>query len=479
MRLLPKYIHANREMLEWLWLGLLSLTLLLLPATLMQLNRLDTVKASGTLRVLTLNGPTSFYSGPDGNVGFEYDLAGAFANSLGVQLEMVVVENFKDMLPRIASGEGDFAAAGITITEQRKSLVRFSPPYQEIRQQVVYRRGTEKPYNIKELAKHHPTIVAGTSFSERLNELKKRHPKLEWTEVDDQGPEDLLIEVWEGLQEATIADSNLVAVVQQFYPELSVAFNIQRPEQLAWAFPLSDDHSLYNAAAKFIKEAQSSGALSRIIDRYYGPASRSTYPNLAAYQRRIESILPEYQSMFEKVGAEHDLDWRLLAAQAYQESLWNPEAVSPTGVRGIMMLTNRTARFLNVKDRVDPYESISGGTLYLRDLIDRVPATVEEPDRTWMALAAYNVGMGHLEDARVITAKQGGNPNIWKDVRERLPLLAKPAWYRKTRHGYARGYEPVQYVRRIRTYYDILVKVDEDIKATTSTEAIKVEPSAL
>jgi membrane-bound lytic murein transglycosylase F len=144
-----------------------------------------------------------------------------------------------------------------------------------------------------------------------------------------------------------------------------------------------------------------------------------------------------------------------------------------------MMLTNRTAKFLNVKDRVDPYESINGGTLYLRDLIDRVPATVEKPDRTWMALAAYNVGMGHLEDARVITAKQGGNPNIWQDVRERLPLLAKPAWYRKTRHGYARGYEPVQYVRRIRTYFDILVKVDEDIKATNSTEAIKVEPSAL
>ncbi|NOZ12005.1 MAG: membrane-bound lytic murein transglycosylase MltF [Gammaproteobacteria bacterium] len=479
MHLLPKYIQANRVTLEWIWLGLLSAALLLLPASLVQLNRLDAVKASGTLRVLTLNGPTSFYGGPDGNVGFEYDLAGAFAKSLGVNLEMVVVDNFKDMLPRIASGDGDFAAAGITITEQRKSLVRFSPPYQEIRQQVVYRRGTEKPYNVKELTKHHPTIVAGTSFSERLNELKKRYPKLEWSEVDDQGPEDLLIEVWEGLQEVTIADSNLVAVVQQFYPELSVAFNIQRPEQLAWAFPLSDDRSLYDAAAEFIKKTQSTGELSQIIDRYYGPASRSTYPNLAALQRRIESILPEYQSMFEKAGAEHGLDWRLLAAQAYQESLWDPEAVSPTGVRGIMMLTQRTARFLNVNDRVDPYESINGGALYLRDLIDRVPATVEEPDRTWMALAAYNVGMAHLEDARIITAKQGGNPNVWRDVSERLPLLAKPAWYRQTRHGYARGYEPVQYVRRIRTYYDILVKVDEDIKATTFTEAIKVEPPAL
>lgn len=469
----------RRELLEWLWLGGLAVLLLLLPATLFQSNRLEAVKDRGVLRVLTINGPTSYYEGPDGYQGFEYDLARAFAESLGVELDMQPERHFNTVLPKIARGKADFAAAGITITESRKSQVRFSPPYQEIRQQVVYRRGAERPRSVRDLIGRDITIVAGTSFAERLRELKEQYPDLEWTEVDDQSPEELLVEVWEGLTEITIADSNLVALVRKYYPELQVAFNIQKPEHLAWAFPLSDDDSLYNAAAEFIEKMRSSGEIKRLLDRYYGPVRQFSYVDVKVFKRRIETRLPNYQKWFEDAAQEFDLDWRLLAAQAYQESLWDPEAVSPTGVRGLMMLTNRTARNLNVDDRVDVESSIRGGALYLRDLIDRVPPQVEEPDRTWMALAAYNVGMGHLEDARVITAQQGGDPNKWTDVRERLPLLANPAYYTKTQHGYARGYEPVEYVRRIRLYYDILVKYDEEHREEADSDALKVDPAAL
>jgi len=470
---------SDRETLEWMWLAFLSLALLVLPASLFKPSELEAVTARGKLKILTVNGPTNYYEGPQGLTGFEYDLANAFARNLGVDLEVVSIDQFKDLLPSIASGRGDFAAAGITVTESRKSLVRFTLPYQEIRQQVVYRRGAERPKNVQDLVGRHVTIVAGTSFSERLSELKQQIPELEWQETENQSPEELLIEVWDGLTEITIADSNLVSVVRQYYPELTVAFDIQNPEPLAWAFPLSDDNSLYESAERFLSSMRESGELGRLLDRYYGPANRSSFVDLAVFRRRMETILPEYLPLFRRAANQYSVDWRLLAAQAYQESLWDPDAVSPTGVRGIMQLTHGTARTLNVDDRVDVEESIAGGALYLRDLLDRVPPGVVDPDRTWMALAAYNVGMGHLEDARVITQLQGADPNAWADVRDRLPLLTKPAWYQKTRHGYARGYEPVEYVRRIRTYYDILVKYDEQEKASTETEVIEVQPPAL
>lgn len=472
--------HTGRHtLLERLWLAALGLALLLLPGSFLPKNKLQLVKESGKLVVLTINGPTTYYEGPDGYAGFEYDLAKAFAHKLGVKLDMVVVDKFSDVLPRIARGDGDFAAAGITVTEARKHIVRFSPPYQEIRQQVVYQRNNVPPRNVQDLIGRDIAVVAGTSYVERLEELKKQYPDLDWTVVNDMSVEELLIEVWEGLQDLTVADSQMVAVVRQFYPELHVAFDLQKPEPLAWAFPLSDDNSLYNAAANFIDEMQRSGELARLKDRYYGPATRTNYLNVVAYQRRIENILPLYKTLFEKAGKATGLDWRLLAAQAYQESMWDPEAVSPTGVRGIMMLTDQTAAHLGVADRSNPEDSIMGGARYLKTLYDNLPPSIKDPDRVWMALAAYNVGMGHLEDARVITQKQGGNPDKWTDVRERLPLLAKPKWYATTEHGYARGYEPVRYVSRIRTYYDILVKIDEDIKARNTPGALKLDAPAI
>jgi membrane-bound lytic murein transglycosylase F len=175
--------------------------------------------------------------------------------------------------------------------------------------------------------------------------------------------------------------------------------------------------------------------------------------------------------MFETAAEENDLDWRLLAAMGYQESHWDPDAVSPTGVRGIMMLTLKTAKDLGIKDRLVPNNSIEGGARYFRQTLDRIPPSITEPDRTWMAMAAYNVGYGHLEDARVIAEQLGKNPDLWIDVKTTLPLLAKRKWYKKTRYGYARGWEPIQYVENIRSYYDILKWVDESNK-----EAVPVVP---
>jgi membrane-bound lytic murein transglycosylase F len=442
-------------------------------------NKLSAVKRSGELVVLTRNSPTTYYEGPDGPTGFEYDLALAFAKQLGVSLTIKVADRFTDILPMIARAQADFAAASLTVTALRAEQVRFSPPYQIIRQQVVHHAKTAPPANVAGLVGRHIEVITGSSYVERLEQLQAQYPRLSWVTVSNMETEELLLQVEEGLTELTISDSNIVALSRQFSPDLRVAFDLGEPENLAWAFPLSEDDSLYQEAARFIEAQRASGELSHLIERYYGAASRFNPINIAAFLQKIETDLPRLKPVFEEAAQRYQLDWRLLAAMSYQESYWNPNAVSPTGVRGIMMLTEPTAQHLGISDRLDVRQSVHGGSAYLRSLMDRIPERIPEPDRSWMALAAYNVGIHHLEDARVITQAQGADPDKWNDVKERLPLLAKATWYAKTKHGYARGYEPVQLVNRVRTYYEILKKGDNDSRARQNNEVLRLKAPAL
>lgn len=450
----------------------------LLSCSFFENNKLRAVKSAGELVVLTRTSPTTYFETPDGPAGFEYDLVKSFADYLGVKPRFVIAEKFTDIIPRLIKGDADMAAAGITVTEARSKLVRFGPPYQLIRQQVIYRLGTDRPATVQDLIGRQIEVQGGTSYIERLNELKQVYPELKWTEAD-KDTEDMLQLVWEGLLELTIADSNIVAINRQYFPEIQVAFDIQKPESLAWALPLSEDQSLSNAAIKFLESSRASGELAQLIDRYYGPASHSNFINLSVFKVRIRSRLPQYQFLFEKAGQDFDLDWRLLAAIAYQESYWDPKATSPTGVRGIMMLTDETADQLGIADRLDAAQSIEGGTRYIQGLIEHLPPGITGPDRIWMALAAYNIGISHLEDARIITQKQGQDPNKWNDVKKYLPLLADAAWYPKTKNGYARGLEPVIFVNSVRTYYDVLVKLDDDERAKNKPEALNLKAPAI
>jgi membrane-bound lytic murein transglycosylase F len=441
--------------------------------------KLGAVKRSGELVVLTRNSPTTYYEGPDGPTGFEYDLAHAFAERLGVKLTIRIADRFADILPMVARREVDFAAAGLTVTAQRAEEVRFAPHYQVIRQQVIHHARTTPPDNVKGLIGRNIEVIAGSSYLERLELLKQRHPQLTWTTVENVETEELLLQVQEGLTDITISDSNIAAISRQFNPDLRIAFNLGEPEKLAWAFPYDGDNSLFQEAAQFIEAIRDSGELSHLIERHYGATTRFNPINIAAFLEKIDSVLPSLKPAFEEAAQRYLLDWRLLAAMSYQESYWDPNAVSPTGVRGIMMLTEDTARQLGISDRLDVRESVRGGAAYLRKLIDRLPVVIPEPDRTWMALASYNVGYNHLEDARIITEKQGADPNKWSDLKERLPLLTRAVWYTKTKHGYARGYEPVQFVNRIRTYYEVLRKSDDEIRARDNNDALRLKAPAL
>jgi membrane-bound lytic murein transglycosylase F len=239
-------------------------------------------------------------------------------------------------------------------------------------------------------------------------------------------------------------------------PEIRVAFNLAEGESVAWAFPKRADPSLRDAAAAYFENIRASGQLDRTLDRYYGHMTRMDYVGTRQYTKDVHSRLPSYTGLFKRAAEKHSLDWRLLAAIGYQESKWDPEAVSPTGVRGLMMLTEETALRFGIEDRTDPAQSIHGGAQYFAHLMARLPKTIEQPDRTWFALAAYNIGVGHLLDARRITKARGGDWNKWQDVRPSIRLLANPEYSAQTRHGFARGGETLYFVNNVRNYYNVL-----------------------
>jgi membrane-bound lytic murein transglycosylase F len=421
---------------------------------------LQQVQKHNELIVITRNSPTTYYEGPGGPTGFEYELVKLFAEYIGVELRIVVPPNFNDIFSLTALGDAHLAAAGLTITKQRKQKVRFGPVYQKITPQLVYRSGSVRPKSLADL-KGTLEVIAGSSHAERLQELQKKYPDLAWVANEDDDSEQLLSMVSDQLIEYTIMDSNELSVNRHFYPEVKPAFAISDPEPLAWAFSKGKDNSLLDAAKTFFNKTKRNGRLNQLLERYYGHIAEFDYVGTRRYLRDIEQRLPGYRATFEAAAEEVGMDWRLLAAIGYQESHWDPDAVSPTGVRGIMMLTRDAARDIGIEDRNDPEQSIHGGTGYLVKMLQNIPERIPEPDRTWLALAAYNIGLGHLEDARVLTQKNKGDYDRWVDVKKNLPLLSQKKWFQQTRYGYARGREPVRYVENIRTYYDILVWVTE------------------
>jgi membrane-bound lytic murein transglycosylase F len=417
---------------------------------------LDQVLETGELRVVTRNSPTSYTISPEGPTGPEYDLVRAFAEELGVTLVMESVESVSEILPLLLSGQAHMAAAGLSITESRREFLNFGHPYESVDVHLIYKLGTGRPRSIEDILDRSIEIVASSSHVEILEELQEDYPDLTWTENADVEFADLLAKVAMGEVELTVADSPDFNIQRHFYPDLRVALDLEVEDQIAWAFPRDTADSLLARADDFLITAGDSGMLTRVHDRYYGHTKKYDYVGTRNFIRHYESRLPRYRAMFEEAGADWGVDWRLLAAIGYQESHWRAQAVSPTGVRGIMMLTEATADYLGIDNREDPLASIEGGAEYFARQTERVADTVAEPDRTWMALAAYNVGFNHLKSARMIAEAQGGDPDSWIDVRAALPLLAQRKWYSQVPYGYARGWEPVLYVNNIRAYYNIL-----------------------
>jgi membrane-bound lytic murein transglycosylase F len=422
---------------------------------------------SDELVVAVRMGPATWDVGPDGQPqGFEHDLLARFAEEAGLPMRVVPAHNAEDVVQRVAKGKAHLAVGGLYRAADGRPPanprgqplpVAWSAGLHPVEPVVIYQRDGYRPRAWADLGNAEVAFLPAAGFDAGIEKLAKANPAVRFTPVDLPGADPLIARVSEGRLEYGVVSSLQAAISRHIYLNFDVAFRAGPGMELAWLVTEADAELRAKLNA-FIEKAKRSGLLARLVDRYFGHGQDMQRIDAAVFQERIRTLLPEYRRLFQEAQVASGLDWRLLAAVAYQESQWDPLATSETGVRGLMQLTEETARHLGVGDRLDPRQSVVAAARYLRDLKDRMPARIQEPDRTWLALAAFNIGIGHLEDARVLAQKQKLDPDHWRDVKQTLPLLAQPEFHEKTKLGYARGGMPVAFVDRVRSYYDILLR---------------------
>ncbi|RJG10258.1 membrane-bound lytic murein transglycosylase MltF [Pseudomonas cavernicola] len=444
------------------WLLATGILLLLWGCSEPQPSALERIQKDGVLRVVTRNSPATYFQDRNGETGFEYELVKRLADDLGVDLQIETADNLDELFAGLSRENGPvLAAAGLVSSSGRRSQARFSEPYLEVAPQVIYRNGQSRPTRPEDLLGKRILVLKGSSHAEQLAALKVQFPELNYEESDAVEVVDLLRMVDEGEIDLTLVDSNELAMNQVYFPNVRVAFDLGDASSLSWAVAPGADDSLLKEVNAFLERVKQNGTLQRLKDRYYGHVDVLGYVGAYTFAKHLQQRLPRYEQHFRQTAKTREVDWRLLAAIGYQESLWQPNATSKTGVRGLMMLTQRTAQAMGVANRLDAKQSISGGSKYFSMIKQDLAPELEEPDRTWFALAAYNIGIAHLGDARKLAEAEGLNPNKWLDVKKMLPRLAQKQWYSKTRYGYARGGETVHFVQNIRRYYDILTWVTQ------------------
>ena len=417
-------------------------------------NHYSAIKERGALVVGTLNNPVSYFISADGQAGLEYELSKAFADYLAVDLKMEIFDNTEKLLTALEKHEIDIAAANLLYHPKKLEKFQLGPAYYSASWQLVYRKRETRPTSLSQL-KGQLAVTDSADLQEILSKYKEKSPNLNWTTQNRRTPESLLLQVAEGTIDYTIANSIDVSAAQQIKPELAVAFDITDEASVHWYLPNSSYNELQAALLDFMNGAIENGLIARIEEKYFNHFRKFDYVDMRSYTQAIEKTLPKYTALFEKYKGE--LDWRLLAAIAYQESHWDENATSPTGVRGMMMLTRATADRMKITDRTDAEQSIKAGSEYLHWLISQVPDSIPQEDRIWFALAGYNMGLGHMLDARRLTKNLGEDPDNWLDVKKNLPLLAEKRHYTNLKYGYARGYEAFQYVENIRRYMNSLM----------------------
>jgi len=418
------------------------------------------IAESGELVVLTVNGPATYFEDAQGlPSGFEYDLATAFARELGVKPVFVFTSNPANIDRMLRDRQAHLAAAALARHFDFPGGLGWGPSYFTTQHQLVGRASDPRPKSLDEISGKRIGVIDESVGDYLLSDAPQLKVPLERL-PPATSTADLLEDVAKGTLDYALVESNRFTLARRFFPQLEVALNVGKPVDYAWLFSPVDKKRLEAAAKPFFERLQKDGTLKRLVDRYYGHAAKLSALDSGALLDKITAELPRLKPLFQEAERLSGIDWRLIAAIGYQESHWDAEATSPTGVRGFMMLTEETADRLQIKNRLDPRESVLGGARYFALVKESMVARIGEPDRTFLALAAYNQGVGHLEDARILAQRAKLSPDKWQDVRQVLPRLAEPDVFTTLAHGYARGFEAVQFVDNVRNYYDILDRLE-------------------
>lgn len=445
-------IKGNLHMPKELGFGLL------LFITLAACSRVEPPEQSGELVVAVRNTPSYFQEENDKLSGFDHDLAALFADELGVRLHFLVASDPAELELMLRNGKAHLATS-IAVREHADGL-RYSSTLRQARQLLAEHDDDPPIEDQSELAGLSIEALAGSPQADLLQAMNGLPPAFNLILKTNSNEIDLLEQVNLRHSEIAATDDDQFRIALNFYPDIKIACFLPSSIRYAWAFPVDGDSALFDKAQAFLDRIRQDGTLARIMDRYFGHLDRVSDGDVASFLISMQTVLPDYRADFIAAQEVTGLDWRLLAALAYQESHWDPLATSPTGVRGMMMLTGETADRLRVTNRLNSRQSIRAGGEYLADLIDQLPPEIKKPDRIWMALAAYNLGMGHMNGARAIAKGLRRDPSSWYEMKQVLPLLAREKYYSRLKSGRGRGGEAVIMVENIRTYFDILCRFE-------------------
>lgn len=412
--------------------------------------------AQHDLVVVTATGPLTYYQDDSGSaIGLEHDLVDAFAQELGVGVKYVVVPP-EQVAATLDAGKAHLAAAWLPLPDDPKQ--KATPAFLQTSDVIVQHEASLPLEDTAELRGRTVMAMPGSRQLRMLRELQKQLPDLQVVEYTDGDVFSLLEALGKRQVDLVAIDSALTRIAAQYVPALQATLELNENHPVTWWLGTHPNTELLARVSAFIERAQLDGTLLRIEDRYFGHVRRLKQADIVTFLGRIETVLPKFRKHFQAAQTVSGIDWRLLAAVAYHESHWDAEATSPTGVRGMMMLTAETADRLGVANRLDARDSILGGARYLNLLKEMQSDEIGEPDRTWLALASYNIGPGNFNNARALAHELGANPNAWYEIKQVLPLLAQPKYYQRLKSGRARGGEAVLLVENIRAYYDILAR---------------------
>jgi membrane-bound lytic murein transglycosylase F len=415
---------------------------------------LQKIQKTGEITVVTRNNAHCYYLYRDQPMGFEYEMAQAFADYLGVGLQVKVVDSWEQMVAALNNGSAAFIAASTPIIPKWQTVVAFSDGYMEVAQQIIAHRKNSSIKNAADLSGKTVDVKKGSAYQQRLMELKEQGIDLAIRLHKDLPTEELIQKVADEEIDFTIANSNIVLINRRNFPGVVPTGSINDHMQLSWAvYPKSIE--LLERINAFLSVIKKNGKFDSIYDKYYGDTQDFDYVDLKAFHKRVKARLSRYSPFIKAAAKKHGFDWRLIAAQIYQESHLNPWAKSHAGARGLMQILPSTGKSLGVHDLFDPVQNINAGVQHLKNLYEHFEA-ISGQDRLLITLAAYNIGQGHIHDARKLAQKKGLDPNKWESLSKTLPLLRYRKYYKHAKYGFCRGTEPIRYIKQIMIYYDVL-----------------------
>ncbi len=416
------------------------------------------LKERRRLRMITRNNAMTYFIYRGQQIGFEYELMKRFASQHNLNLEIVIPNSHAELLSYLNEGKGDVVASAMTITEERQEQAAFTLPYNEVSELVVVHADDDSIASLQDLAGWTIHVRASSSFYTTLMALQDSIKGLEIAIVpDDVETEDILAGVEEGIYDLTMCDSNLLDIERAYGRRLRAALSI-KPTALGWAVR-KDNSELLAALNEYIKE-EKGGLFFNMMKKRYFKSTRAVARAKDSMRVGLSGQLSPYDDLAKKYASQYGQDWRLITAQMYQESRFDPEAVSWVGAQGLMQVMPSTGEQLGFTDLHDPQESIHAGVKYMHQLINRFDHNLPMEVRIRFALASYNAGYGHVLDARRLAREMGWDPNRWfGNVEKAMRLLSQPDYYERARYGFCRGGQPVHYVKNIQNFYVAYVEI--------------------